>query len=493
MKPSSFFCAACVIYSLAQTQAIAQTPAVASQQPPAPNPPFITNVQDSAIKPDAWRSPKGSLSEFPMLDTNDCKQYGAQYGYSECAGTPPIKADPAVTPAAPVANANASPTPNPAEVDGGAAPIANAAAKPQRQAPIPTRRSAAVSDRGAASEQIASAEDNLASASDPTLQAMAGQLVIVAFEGQSPSDAGPMAAASALKSGAISGVLIRDGNVKDAAQLRELARFFQAQTATPPIVALERPGGVALALTPARGFKSFPSAAEIGAAADALDAFNRYKDMAAELSALGVTFNLGPSANICAANAPDKPHCFGAAPPHVASFATAFNFGHHEAGVLAGTRYAMSAGDPSNIEALRDVMRRLAPDALVVGFDGGGPASRDAAAKALASVRETGFDGVFAVEIAGAKSAADLGDAVVQAVETGADVVLLIEPRRDQVETWGPAVEALKSAVQSGRIAMPRLEESNRRVAQLRARLRDWKNGPVGDITSSTGTGTMAR
>ncbi|WP_088348650.1 MULTISPECIES: glycoside hydrolase family 3 N-terminal domain-containing protein [Rhodomicrobium] len=435
MKPGLILWAAIFGASLAQAAALAQTPA------------------------NSWRSPQGSLSEFPLLGPDDCRNYGAGYGYAECPG--------------------ADERPKAGQRD------AARAVRP----PLPMRRSAALTSPAMISDASPSGEDQPGPV-EQRLREIAGDLLLAGFEGRSPSDAGTLQAGAALKSGAIAGLLIDEGNFGDAAGLRSLTGFLKSQSETPPILLAERPGGVPPQWAPGRGFKAFPTAAEIGVRADALDAFNRYRDMAAELSSLGVNLNLGPSANACTDAEADSDDCFGSAPPHVAAFGTAFNYGHHDAHVLTALRYQLSADAGASLEAMRDMVRRLAPDALVIALPDADEAPPEYLAAALRLLREAGFDGVIIARLPTSDAPTDFGEATVQALAVGADMVLAAEA--PSAEDFGErAVEALNAAVQSGRLAMPRIEDAHSRAGQLQDRLRSWTNGvgTEGGLTSSTDGG----
>ncbi|MDX2264970.1 MAG: hypothetical protein NW215_08365 [Hyphomicrobiales bacterium] len=46
---------------------------------------FAAALQTSSAQ-DVWRSPRALSAEWPHLSADDCREYGAAYGYHECAG-----------------------------------------------------------------------------------------------------------------------------------------------------------------------------------------------------------------------------------------------------------------------------------------------------------------------------------------------------------------------------------------------------------------------
>ena len=78
--------------------------------------------------------------------------------------------------------------------------------------------------------------------------------------------------------------------------------------------------------------------------------------MASELAGVGVTLNIGPSEDACREDGLNlSATCFGTSPVEIAAFARAFNYGHHDRGVLIPTarNFDSSAGDS---QCLADVI-----------------------------------------------------------------------------------------------------------------------------------------
>ncbi|HZV20512.1 MAG TPA: hypothetical protein VE986_03100, partial [Hyphomicrobiales bacterium] len=167
--------------------------------------------------------------------------------------------------------------------------ISNAKSKREQTPPPPAKQATAKAQSRGESEQ-----------SDKRLANFVGQLLLAGFDGKEPVDPEVMRVAGALHDGALSGVFIRSSNVANAAQLRRLLGSLQHETKDkPPLIAIEQPGGPDSTLSEEKGFTYFASANVVASHANPYEAQLVYREMAGELAALGVTLNIGASADTC--------------------------------------------------------------------------------------------------------------------------------------------------------------------------------------------------
>ena len=234
-----------------------------------------------------------SGSKTPRLSIKDCAAYGSEYGYPECIGIPSTKPKRKFRPRAKKPDFPLAPyfqqyrprkrvTPAPKQK----APPRSAEAKPNPY-----------SDNAPRPEQRKPPRLSL-----QQLTKIAGELLIVTFDGQFTPEAGLKSIRDVLRSGAAGGVLIRNSNITSPFQLQALTSLLRDASKTPLLIAIERPGaGIEYPSKP--GFKMFPTPREMARKKDPHAAFNAYGDMAKELLSVGVNMNIGPNANVCPENA----------------------------------------------------------------------------------------------------------------------------------------------------------------------------------------------
>ena len=273
---------------------------------------------------------------------------------------------------------------------------------------------------------------------------MIGRLLLTGFSGQQPGDPDVERIAGDLRGGKLAGALVRDSNIENAAQLRQLlAGLSAAAGEDTPLIVIEQPGGPETVLPEDKGFAFHNSANAVSSSGTPYEAQLEYRTMAGELAALGVTLNIGPSEDICRQQGVDlSALCFGTSPSVIAAYARAFKFGHHDRGVLTafrhvpfqpGLRTAYLRDRPS--VAMLHLLSRSEPgDALVISVKAmetmrylevslGVPR----AAKAR-GVRNTFHDAlIFEMDMPGG-APAFYGETVVRALQAGADMILVREP-----------------------------------------------------------------
>src|SRR5208282_2981705 len=208
------------------------------------------------------------------------------------------------------------------------------------------------------------------------LRHMVGQLVLTGFSGRQPEDADVERISSELRDGKVSGVILRDSNVANAQQLRRLlSAMANAGNENPALIAIDQPGGPDTVLSEDKGFAFYSAANAVSSASSPYEAQLLYRAMASELAALGVTLNIGPSEDICREDGVNlSAFCFGTSPSRIAAFARAFNFGHHDRGVLTALRHAPFQGglrtswinESASTAILHRLVKGETSDALVV-------------------------------------------------------------------------------------------------------------------------------
>ncbi|WP_196257701.1 glycoside hydrolase family 3 protein [Pelagibacterium limicola] len=338
-----------------------------------------------------------------------------------------------------------------------------------------------------------------------TIEDMAGQMVLVGFQGAHVSDEGVRAVRSQIAAGTIGGVMYLRPNISSLAAVRAMNRGFRAaQPWLPPLIALDQEGGQIRRLTEAVGFAEIPSARQIGRGSLA-EARATYGDLATRLAALGFNLNLGPVVDLDL-NA-DNPiiaryeRAFGVNPVRVAQMAAMFIDGHRAAGVGTALKHfpghGSSTGDTH--EGFVDVTdvwqevelapyRRLVSDGLAdmvmvahifnANYAGNGDVQLPASLSPEwieGVLRDTlGFEGVVIsddLEMNAVREHFDLRETIVRAVLAGNDI-LLFSNTAIQDPGLGAQIHAiLVEEAEIDPAFARRIEESYGRIVALKARL----------------------
>ena len=286
---------------------------------------------------------------------------------------------------------------------------------------------------------------------------------------------------------------------------------LQAIATIPLLTAADFEWGVGMRLA---GATRFPRAMAFGAAGDDQLAFEAGRITATEGRALGVHVDFGPVADVN--NNPRNPviniRSFGEDPARVGALAAAWTRGLQQGGMLATMKHFPGHGDTAvdshlGLPIIRHPRERLdalelAPFKSGLGAGAAGvmvahielPALDSASGPATFShpvvtglLRdELKFDGLIYTDAMNMDAVAKMGTSgenAVKAVLAGIDVVLDPPDPMD-------AFRGLKAAVESGRIARPRLEASVRRVLEAKARLGLHKSRATSLDTAPTLVGT---
>jgi beta-N-acetylhexosaminidase len=318
------------------------------------------------------------------------------------------------------------------------------------------------------------------------LRFLAGQLVLTGFAGRDPTEADVERVARQLREGSVSGVIVRDSNIASFSQLTELlAAINNAGGETQALIAIDQPGGPETVLAEEKGFNYYHSASATGGEDTPQEAQLQYRAMAGELAALGVSLNIGPSEDACREDGVNlSAYCFGTSPSRIAAFARAFNFGHHDRGVLTALRHApFRAGlrtawlnESASSALVRLHLKGETSDALVVRVQAMQPPPLNVPfwkAKAAGALR-SGFRGALIAELDMGPGGAPLrySEVIVRAYQAGADMILLRDSAGLPAAISVLNLQAIEAGLKSGRLQMARLEDAYRHVQLLKARLR---------------------
>jgi beta-N-acetylhexosaminidase len=337
---------------------------------------------------------------------------------------------------------------------------------------------------------------------------MAGQMVLVGFEGAEPADSSVQAVRAQLANGTIGGVVLFPENIRSASQLRSLTSFLSASEAKlTPLIAVDQEGGVVQRLGHHNGHTDFPAAETVGRdpKLSTPDAAERlYGRMAQELAKAGFNVNFGPVVDL-AINPWNRVivkrnRSYGSDPEAVTKLARAFVAAHRKANILTSAKHfpghGSSLGDshkvlPDLTRTWRDVELRpytdLAKakmlDMVMVGhlyhprFSDGDKLPASLSSRAIAALRDKkqiGFKGVVVsddMEMGAVWDPHSIDENVVKAVNAGVDLLIFSNVKSRDPELGVKIRDVLVAAVRDGRISHVRLAEAYGRIVRMKRRL----------------------
>lgn len=323
---------------------------------------------------------------------------------------------------------------------------------------------------------------------------LVGQMFMVDFTGLEPI---PEVERLIVEDG-VGGVILFDKNISAPRQVAALTNALQeiarSSDRLPLLLGVDQEGGPVARLR--MGATHFPSAMAFGAARSEALAASAAGITARELRALGLHMNMAPDLDVN--NNPANPvigvRSYGEDPRLVARLGTASIRAMQASGVLATAKHFPGHGDTSQdshvtLPVVPHAQKRL--DAIELlpfraairigvaavmtahvvfkALDPDRPATLSPAV--LGFLRsDLGFGGLIVTDSMGMRAITDRfprGDAAVQAVVAGADLILALGP----IDAQREALAAVRRAVAAGQVPAERIAESAGRVVEAKRRL----------------------
>ena len=317
---------------------------------------------------------------------------------------------------------------------------------------------------------------------------LVGQMFVVSMSGTEPD----YYIEKMIRERNIGGVLLFGYNMRSEAQTRELTRSLQelsmrTEPAVPLFIAVDQEGGE---ISSAPWVAPQPAAAQIGKRGDPAEARATAERIGAELLRAGVNTNFAPVVDTGFGTAIGA-RSYGEDPHLVARMGVAAIRGFEAAGVVSSAKHFPNHGaasadshktlpviehDAETLESYDLPPFRAAIEAgvpmIMVGhllypaIDPERPASLSPAA--IGMLREDlGFEDVVVTDdlaMQGATGGGAPARAAVQAVEAGADLLIVSSPPQQQADAY----DAVVAAVESGEVSRARIEASVERVMRIK-------------------------
>ncbi|QDZ10830.1 glycoside hydrolase family 3 protein [Devosia ginsengisoli] len=339
-----------------------------------------------------------------------------------------------------------------------------------------------------------------------TLEQMAGQMIVVGFQGDDADDASVARLRDELTSGRLGGVMLLKVNVKSLDAVAAMnAAFRDTSPDLPPFITLDQEGGAVERLTSDVGFKEIPNAAAIAAADSPEQAEAIYAEMAASIAALGFTVNFGPIADVNLNPNNQVIAKFGRAfssdPAVVAEYDAAFVRAHHAAGLLTALKHFPGHGSSTadshegfvditqtwqqaELDPYRTLMSEGLVDMVMVGHlyhadyaDAGTQTPASLSPQWITGVLrdELGYGGVVIsddLEMGAIRDHFTLEQTVTQAVRAGTDVLLFSNTAKYRASLGQEILDILLAEAAADPAFAARIEQSYARIVALKGRIR---------------------
>jgi len=347
-----------------------------------------------------------------------------------------------------------------------------------------------------------------ATPASPSLEEMAGQMLMLGFPGTVLTPDNPIVAD--IRERHVGAVILFSQNVatggprniQSPGQLRELCQALQDTAGGSLLIATDQEGGVVARLGPDHGFPATRSAAELGATGDPEVTRAAAAEMADTLASVGVNFNIAPVVDVN--TNPANPiigaldRSFSSDPAAVAAHAAAFIEAHHERGILTSLKHFPGHGsstgdshegfvdvtptwDPLELEPYRELVSAGLADTVMVAhvsnsnWDPEHPASLSPAVIQGMLRNDIGFDGAVLSDDMGMGAITgrySIEESIRLAIEAGNDILVFGGNLAGTPEGIGARVHAaIVDLVRRGDIAEERIAESYRRISALKARV----------------------
>lgn len=299
----------------------------------------------------------------------------------------------------------------------------------------------------------------------------------------------------ALEKYPVGGVILFPENILTPDQTLNLIDGMQAASDIGLFIAVDEEGGKVARLgnNPAMNTTAFDNMSVIGSSGNPKDAFSVYETIGKDLKKYHFNLNLAPVSDVFSnpSNTVMKERSFGSDPVMVGKFVSEAVKGLHQNGVMCSLKHFPGIGDiatdPHDGKALNEKTMDELRECEVVPFVDGIAAGADmvmmghlttpnacSEEKVPATLshelmtdllrNELGFEGVIitdSLQMKAITSYYDSGPAAVKALKAGADIILM--PAQMQ-----SAYEAIYTAVENGEISEERIDESVKRILELK-------------------------
>lgn len=333
--------------------------------------------------------------------------------------------------------------------------------------------------------------------SDKELRNMIGQMIMVGFTGNSPSDVWVKQLHLDIKNGRIGGVMLLARNISSKQGLQELTKYLNSSSSKQPIfIAIDEEGGQISRFNKFSEFKHFPSAYKVGSDLNLTSANKLYNKMATQLKNLGINMNFAPVVDLHNEISPiigQKQRAFSRDAGEVTAYASEFVSAFDSVGVASVLKHFPGHGnapvdthkastvvdnfDFDEIKPYFELIKRKKVKFVMVGhmiipaIDDANPAtlSRQVITNLLKD--SLNFQGVVISDDMLMKAlGGTLEQNAIKAIKAGVDILLISEYFYNKTNSIKAVNDAIFKAVKSNQIPVTRIIDAYNRIIAQKAR-----------------------
>ncbi len=338
-----------------------------------------------------------------------------------------------------------------------------------------------------------------------SLDQMIGQMLMLSFHGQKPTDTGTVDAQKILSSGKIGGLIFMGHNMKSRAQISALIGFIKKGSPlnSPPFLAIDQEGGQVQRLQEKHGFTTIPTAHELALHKSTSAAFKTYKVMANELADVGFNVNFGPVVDLNLV--PQNPiigkreRSYGQLPATVESFSRAFVMAHRQNNILTALKHFPGHGSSwtdsheqfvdlsqswkqRELEPYRQMISEKLADMVMVGhlyhpnFSDGNKLPASLSKRAIEGVLrgQLGYKGLVVTDDLGMgaiRKYFSFDEALIRSIRAGNDIIMIVDGKYANSHEINRIHGIIIDAVKQGHIPLSTIQQSYLRIIKAKKHL----------------------
>ncbi len=332
-----------------------------------------------------------------------------------------------------------------------------------------------------------------------TLEQKVGQMIMVAFIGDSEGHFQVQELKKDLQKGHLGGIMLGSSNVQNPAQLKQLMKPLQQwakQGGMNVLFTVDQEGGAVQRLSSSKGFGNYERPRNLFQKGDRNFAKNHWKKMACELKSYGFNMNLAPVVDLDLV--PNSPaigkwgRAFSADPKQVAAWSESFIDAHNECNIHTVLKHFPGHGsaEGDTHEGFVDVTNHWSEKELVpyqeliakgkvdmimtahVVNKNLSPMPATLSPEILTGLlrNKMGYNGVIITDdlmMGAIDKYYSFEERLIAAVNAGADILLIAAMKDPDADNARRARKAIMDAVHSGQISQSRIDASYNRIQKL--------------------------
>lgn len=333
-----------------------------------------------------------------------------------------------------------------------------------------------------------------------SLEDMAGEMIILGFNGDSVDSKGFKQIISQIKDNKISGVIFFENNIKNREEFYKLtSAVYNSKMRFRPFISIDMEGGEIQRMNSGNGFKNFPSAVEISKGG-LKKSGEKYSLMAEELQSMLINLNFAPCVDIDLNSESilhKKKRSYSRDPRKVSAYAETFIKAHFDKNIITSVKHFPGHGSVKGDTHLnfvdasgtfkeeellpyKQLMNKNPLQMVMVShiynkkFDEIYPASLSNSTVTGLLRNTMGFNGIVItddLDMGAVRENYKLDEIVIQAINAGCDILLFSNREHHNPNLAEDIHKIIQKAVIDGQISPQRIQESYDRITALKEKL----------------------